>query len=166
MSESKSVPPKDRDAALPSEAQADGHAGAHAGAQAGTRAGPLAGDAMSVLNARTARRQRMLLAGIAAAALTGASWFILGGDGKNKTDAGGATTIETAGLVNRDLSNREFVAVYGNRLDGVVRDQKALRGDIMPASDIQKQLEGPAPRCTGAGDRRQSRSACCGRPQA
>ncbi|MEO6716170.1 MAG: TrbI/VirB10 family protein [Novosphingobium sp.] len=103
--------------------------------------GQLAG-ALTELNARTARRQRMLLAGIAAVALSGASWFIFGGGPKTNADAGGATTIETAGLVNRDLSNREFVAVYGNRLDGVVRDQKALRDSTMPASDIQKQLEG------------------------
>jgi conjugal transfer pilus assembly protein TraB len=100
-----------------------------------------AADGLASLNARTAKRQKLLLGGIAAVVLAGASWFILGGDDAEESESGGATTIETAGLVNRDLSQREFVAVYGNRLDAVVREQKQLREGQLPTGEIQQQLE-------------------------
>ena len=59
---------------------------------------------LSGLNARTARRQKLLLGSLGALALIGGSWFILGGDDKAKTgDPNAAQTIDTAGLVNRDL---------------------------------------------------------------
>lgn len=65
------------------------------------------------LNARTARRQKLLMGTLGAIALIGGSWFILGGDDKARSgDPGAAQTIETAGLVNRDLASREFVATY------------------------------------------------------
>ncbi len=93
------------------------------------------------LNARTARRQRVLLGGIAAVALVGGSWFILGGDEDGVSDdPQAAQTIDTAGLVNRDLSQREFVASYGNRLDAVTREQKALKESAVPRSEVEAQL--------------------------
>ena len=93
------------------------------------------------LNARTARRQRLLLGGIAAVALVGGSWFILGGDEDGASDdPQAAQTIDTAGLVNRDLSQREFVASYGNRLDAVTREQKALKESAVPRSEVEAQL--------------------------
>jgi conjugal transfer pilus assembly protein TraB len=73
---------------------------------------------LASLNARTAKRQQLLLAGVGAVLLGGASWFIFGSDDSpDGADPKAAQTIETAGLVNRDLSQREFVAVYGNRLE-------------------------------------------------
>ncbi|MEO6091419.1 MAG: conjugal transfer protein TraB, partial [Novosphingobium sp.] len=96
---------------------------------------------LTQLNARTAKRQQLLLAGFGALVLAGGSWFIFGGDSKDKgTKSDGAETIETAGLVNRDLSQREFVAVYGNRLDAVAREQKALKDASLPRQDIEAQL--------------------------
>jgi len=96
---------------------------------------------LSGLNARTARRQKLLLGSLGALALVGGSWFILGGDDKAKTgDPNAAQTIDTAGLVNRDLSQREFVATYGNRLDAVTREQKALKDGSIPRSEIEAQL--------------------------
>ena len=96
---------------------------------------------LSGLNARTARRQKMLLGSLGALALLGGSWFILGGDDKAKTgDPNAAQTIDTAGLVNRDLSQREFVATYGNRLDAVTREQKALKDGSIPRTEIEAQL--------------------------
>jgi conjugal transfer pilus assembly protein TraB len=93
------------------------------------------------LNARTARRQRLLLGGIAAVALVGGSWFILAGDEDGASDdPQAAQTIDTAGLVNRDLSQREFVASYGNRLDAVTREQKALKESAVPRSEVEAQL--------------------------
>lgn len=96
---------------------------------------------LSGLNARTARRQKLLLGALGALALLGGSWFILGGDDKPKTDdPNAAQTIDTAGLVNRDLSQREFVASYGNRLDAVTREQKALKDGSIPRTEIEAQL--------------------------
>lgn len=96
---------------------------------------------LSGLNARTARRQKLLLGSLGALALLSGSWFILGGDDKAKTgDPNAAQTIDTAGLVNRDLSQREFVATYGNRLDAVTREQKALKDGSIPRTEIEAQL--------------------------
>lgn len=93
------------------------------------------------LNARTARRQKLLMGTLGAIALIGGSWFILGGDDKTKSgDPGAAQTIETAGLVNRDLASREFVATYSNRLDAVTREQKALKDAAAPRTEVEAQL--------------------------
>ena len=101
------------------------------------QAEPASPSEVTGLNARTAKRQRLLLGGIGALALVGGSWFILGGHDKGKSDdAQAAQTIDTAGLVNRDLSQREFVATYGNRLDAVTREQKALRESAVPRSEV------------------------------
>lgn len=93
------------------------------------------------LNERTAKRQRMLLAGIAGVVLVGASWVIFGTDHSKKVHAEGeAETIETASLVNRNLSQREFTTVYGNRLDNVTRDQKALKDSAVSRPEMEAEL--------------------------
>lgn len=105
------------------------------------QADPASPSEVAGLNARTARRQRLLLGGIAAVAFVGGSWFILGGDEDGASnDPQAAQTIDTAGLVNRDLSQREFVASYGNRLDAVTREQKALKESAVPRSEVEAQL--------------------------
>ncbi len=97
---------------------------------------------LTSLNAVVARRQKMLLASAGAVMLVGGAWWLFGSDGADKAkDAQGGSTIETAGLVNRDLSQREFVAVYGNRLDAMAREQKALKDGVKPAADLQAQLD-------------------------
>ena len=95
------------------------------------------------LNGQIARRQKLLLAGIGGIALIGGGWFILGGeDASDPASAGAPVTIDTGGLVNRDLSQREFVASYGNRLDALTREQKALKDAQLPKSAIEQELEG------------------------
>lgn len=91
------------------------------------------------LNAATARRQKLLLGSLGALVLAGGSWFILGG-GDETTEPDAAQTIDTAGLVDRDLSEREFVATYGNRLDAVTREQQALRDTAVPRGEVEQQL--------------------------
>ena len=78
------------------------------------------------INERTQRRQKMLFTSLGAVALLGGSWIIFGGEDGNSADADGARTIETAGLVNRDLANREFVSVFDNRVGNVEQQQKKL----------------------------------------
>jgi len=94
------------------------------------------------LNSQIAQRQKMLLAGIGAIALIGGGMFIFGGDGdEGGSDANGAATIDTGGLVNRNLSQREFVASYGNRLDAQGRAIKDLQDTQLPRPEIEQELE-------------------------
>mgnify|MGYP000451043020 CR=1 FL=1 len=81
------------------------------------------------LNKTVAQRQKLLLAGIGGVALIAGSMFIFGGDDAEDGEGAGSTTIETGALVNRNLSQREFVATYGNRLDaqGKAWGQAVLR---------------------------------------
>src|SRR3546814_17201285 len=84
----------------------------------------------------------MLRAGIGAIALIGGGMFIFGGDGgEGGSDANGAATIETGGLVNRNLSQREFVASYGNRLDAQGRAIKDLQQAQLPRPEIEQEIE-------------------------
>ncbi|MEJ6008790.1 TrbI/VirB10 family protein [Novosphingobium aquae] len=93
------------------------------------------------LNERTAKRQRMLLAGIATVILAGTSWIIFGSDHSKKVHAEReAETIETASLVNRNLSQREFTTVYGNQLGAVTREQKALKEGAVMRPEMEAEL--------------------------
>lgn len=93
------------------------------------------------LNQTIAQRQKLLLGGIGAAALLAGSMFIFSGDEDDSAGEDGAATIETGALVNRNLSQREFVATYGNRLDAQGRAIKDLQEAQVPASAIEQELE-------------------------
>ncbi|MXP15725.1 conjugal transfer protein TraB [Altererythrobacter confluentis] len=94
------------------------------------------------LNAQIAQRQKLLLAGIGAIALIGGGLFIFSDDGDDAgADANGAETIDTGGLVNRNLSQREFVASYGNRLDAQGRAIKDLEQAQLPTAQVEEELE-------------------------
>ncbi|WP_100259140.1 TraB/VirB10 family protein [Qipengyuania seohaensis] len=95
----------------------------------------------SKLNSVIARRQKLLLGGIGAVALIAGSMFIFGGDDAQNDGEGGATTIDTGGLVNRNLASREFVAVYGNRLDAQGKAIKDLQDSQLPKGTIEQELE-------------------------
>ncbi|MCI1755332.1 MAG: hypothetical protein LKM31_05690 [Sphingobium sp.] len=71
-------------------------------------------------------------------AAAGSSWAAT--TSAKSGDPNAAQTIDTAGLINRDLSQREFVATYGNRLDAVTREQKALKDASIPREEIEAQL--------------------------
>ena len=74
-------------------------------------------NAIGALNAKTRQRQRMLLLGGGGAVAMVGLWFVLGGSPHHTSAAPDAPQrIETDGIVNRDLSQKEFVAIYGNRL--------------------------------------------------
>ncbi len=93
------------------------------------------------LNSQIQQRQKLLLGGIGALALIGGSWFIFSGEDEAGQDAAGSTTIDTGGLVNRNLSQREFVATYGNRLDAQGRAIKDLQDGQVPRPAIERELE-------------------------
>ncbi|WP_109356267.1 TrbI/VirB10 family protein [Sphingorhabdus sp. EL138] len=100
------------------------------------------GKARAGLNKQIARRQNMLLAGIGSLALIAGIWFLFGGDGEDAAgDENGIVTIDAGSLVNRNLSQREFVAAYENRLNKLTQDQKALKETQLPTREIEEQIE-------------------------
>lgn len=100
------------------------------------------GKARSGLNKQIARRQNMLLAGIGSLALIAGAWFLFAGDGDEKgTQESGIVTIDAGSLVNRNLSQREFVAAYENRLNKLTQDQKALKEAQLSTDKIEEQIE-------------------------
>ncbi len=93
------------------------------------------------LNANIAQRQKLLLAGIGGVALLAGAWFILDDDDSASGDSESVASIDTGGLVNRNLSQREFVATYGNRLDAQGRAIKDLQETQLPRPEIEQELE-------------------------
>src|SRR3546814_7725488 len=93
-----------------------------------------------------AQRQKALLAGVGATALGGGAAFLFSGDDDRHADASGDTvSIDTGGLVNRNLSEREFVATYGNRADAQDREIKALKEGQVSRPELEQQQIGRAP---------------------
>ncbi|SOB88099.1 conjugal transfer pilus assembly protein TraB [Sphingomonas guangdongensis] len=97
--------------------------------------------ALGALNAKTRARQRMLLLGGGGSAAMLALWFVFGGTGDHTPAADAPQKIETDGIVNRDLSQKEFVAIYGNRLDAQARQLKALEESKAVAPEVQAKLD-------------------------
>ena len=97
--------------------------------------------ALGALNAKTRARQRMLLLGGGGSAAMLALWFVFGGAGHHTTAADAPQKIETDGIVNRDLSQKEFVAIYGNRLDAQARQLKALEESRAVSPEVQAKLD-------------------------
>lgn len=93
------------------------------------------------LNRQIAQRQKALLIGVGALALVGGATFLFSGDkGKGSGASGEAVTIDTGGLVNRNLSEREFIATYGNRADAQDREIKALKEGQVSRPELEQQL--------------------------
>ena len=93
------------------------------------------------LNRQIAQRQQLLLVGVGAIALIAGATFLFGGDdAKQAGGTGDPVTIDTGGLVNRNLSEREFVATYGNRADAQDREIKALKEGQVPRPELEEQL--------------------------
>ena len=106
-----------------------------------TPATPTRDAARRELNKSIAQRQKLLLAGIGGLALIAGGWFIFGGENEAAGTSDGAVTIDTAGIVDRNLSQREFVASYGNRLDAQGRAIKELKEAQLPRPEIEQELE-------------------------
>ncbi len=93
------------------------------------------------LNRQIAQRQKLLLVGVGAIALIGGATFLFSGDEtKHAGAAGDPVTIDTGGLVNRNLSEREFVATYGNRADAQDREIKTLKEGQVSRPELEQQL--------------------------
>lgn len=93
------------------------------------------------LNKQIARRQKLLLGAIGSLALIGGVWYLFSGEADRAQDNDGAITIDAASLVNRNLSQREFVAAYENRLNKIASAQKKLKEAQLPGDEIKEQIE-------------------------
>ncbi len=94
------------------------------------------------LNQQIQKRQKLVLIGIGSLLLAGGGAFIFsGGDDSASADGDGPITFDAGSLVNRNLSQREFVSAYDNRLKAVVKGQKELKEQLIPQSEIREELE-------------------------
>ena len=97
---------------------------------------------LTKLNASIAKKQRLMLGGLAGVILLAGAGYVLSGTSTgDEQTAAKPETIETGGLVNRDLAQREFVSMYENRLQDVLRQQQSLGIQVSATGDVAKQLE-------------------------
>ena len=100
------------------------------------------GNAHGDINQQIKKRQKLVLIGLGSALLLGGSAFMFLGDDDSDADNGdGPVTFDATSLVNRNLSQKEFVGTYGNRLNAVVKDQKELREQLIPQGKIREELD-------------------------
>ncbi len=71
---------------------------------------------VSGLNEEVARKQRLVLAGLLGAVLVGAGWWILADEGGGDEAAPEEIKVDMGGLVNRNVSQREWISLSEQRL--------------------------------------------------
>jgi conjugal transfer pilus assembly protein TraB len=93
------------------------------------------GHARAGLNKQIARRQNLLLASIGSLALIAGAWFLFAGDGDEKgTQESGVVTIDAGSLVNRNLSQREFVEIE-EQIEALRLENSEMRANGQVAID-------------------------------
>jgi conjugal transfer pilus assembly protein TraB len=101
------------------------------------------GNAMSV-NDVARKKQQMLLAGAAGIALLGASYWIFSGDAKPKGLAAGSDKpiqVSTNDMVNRNMSEQEWMARSENRFQSTDNRLRAVDGQQVQISNLQRELD-------------------------
>jgi conjugal transfer pilus assembly protein TraB len=101
------------------------------------------GQAMSV-NDDVRRKQQLLLGGAAMVALLGASWWIFG-DSKTKTEFAATDAkevkVSTGDLVNRNMSEQEWMARSENRFSSTDNRLRAVDGQQAQLAAMQKEMD-------------------------
>ena len=91
------------------------------------------------------RKQRLLLGGIGVVALAGGCWYIFGTGVTPKEIAQrqkeGEVRVSTTDLVNRNMSEQEWMARSENRFDSTDNQLKALPGQQAQIEQLRKQIE-------------------------
>jgi len=103
---------------------------------------PVAGDLAA--NEAVRRKQRLLLAGVAGAGLVLSSFWIFSGDEKDDKLAGDGTsevTVSTKDLVNRNLSQQEWMALSENRFQSTENQLKSIDGQNRRLEMLTAQVE-------------------------
>ena len=114
------------------------------GSEGGTEEGvsPLSGDLGA--NDAVRRRQRLLLAGVAGVGLVLSSFWIFGGsEDKTKVADDGVTKVEvsTNDLVNRNLSQQEWMALSENRFQSTENQLKSVNSQQQRMDQLAQQIE-------------------------
>ena len=101
------------------------------------------GHAMTV-NDDVRRRQQLLLGGAALVALAGASWWIFGGT-KQATELAASNAkevkVSTGDLVNRNMSEQEWMARSENRFSTTDNRLRAVDGQAAQLAAMQKEMD-------------------------
>ncbi|WP_210359036.1 TrbI/VirB10 family protein [Sphingomonas beigongshangi] len=95
-------------------------------------------------NEAVRRKQRMLLAGAAGIGLVLSSMWIFSGDeGEKAADVDGAEKVEvsTKDLVNRNLSQQEWMALSENRFESTENQLKSVNGQQARMDNLAAQIE-------------------------
>ena len=95
-------------------------------------------------NEAVRKKQRLLLAGVAGAGLVASSFWIFGGsEDKTKVAGDGVTKVEvsTNDLVNRNLSQQEWMALSENRFQSTENQLKSVSSQQQRMDQLAQQLE-------------------------
>ena len=101
------------------------------------------GQAMSV-NDDARKKQQLLLGGAAAFALIASSWWIFGGDVVPEGMAGPEAKeikVATGDLVNRNMSEQEWMARSENRFDSTDNRLRGVDGQAAQLAAMQKEMD-------------------------
>ena len=104
---------------------------------------PISGTELTA-NEATRKKQRMLLAGVAGVGLLASSFWIFGGDDKKSNvdpDAPQKVEVSTKDLVNRNLSQQEWMALSENRMQSTENQLKAVNGEQAKITQLAEQVE-------------------------
>ena len=103
---------------------------------------PLSGELAG--NEAVRRKQRLLLAGVAGVGLIASSFWIFGGDAdgeKAGEDGVSEVTVSTKDLVNRNLSQQEWMALSENRFQSTENQLKSIDGQNRQLEMLTAQVE-------------------------
>jgi conjugal transfer pilus assembly protein TraB len=95
-------------------------------------------------NEATRKRQRLLLAGAGGVGLVLSSLWIFSGDGDKAQGGDGDTTtvkVQTDDLMNRNLSQQEWMAISENQFRGQENQLKGLNAQASRVDQLGQQLE-------------------------
>ena len=108
------------------------------------RRDPSPADALGGLNAKTLKRQRLILGTGGALLLCGAGYWILGPSGDGHAKPGGTDKaqiqVSTDDMVNKTVDQKVWMAMSGNRLNGQDERIKQLEGKGQNLDQLQAQV--------------------------
>ena len=95
-------------------------------------------------NTEARKKQRMLLAGVGTVGLLASSFWIFGGDGKSTDGEDGkpeTVKVSTNDMMNRNLSEQEWMALSENRFQSNENQLKSVDGTNARVAQLSQQLD-------------------------
>jgi conjugal transfer pilus assembly protein TraB len=101
-------------------------------------------DALGGLNAKTLKRQRLILGGVGAVVVGGALYWVAAPSGEGHAKAGSSdksqVQVSTDDMVNKTMDQKAWMAMSGNRLNGQDERIKQLEGQGQNLEQLQQQV--------------------------